>query len=74
MRLRLTRLSCSWRRSPAPRADSGRALGLDELIDLSQEIVVGEVVGSTARWQGRFVVTDTEVRIEEGLKGNPPRR
>jgi len=55
------------------RADSGRALGLDELIDLSAEIVVGEVVSSTSRWQGRFVVTDTQVRVEEELKGSPPR-
>jgi len=73
MRLRLTAaLVLVAALASAARADSGRALGLDELIDLSQEIVVGEVVGSTARWQGRFVVTDTEVRIEEGLKGNPP--
>jgi len=54
-------------------ADSGRALDLDELIDLAQEVVVGEVVGSTSRWQGRLVITDTVVRVEEGLKGDPPR-
>jgi len=54
-------------------ADSGRALDLDELIDFAQEVVVGEVVGSTSRWQGRLVITDTVVRVEEGLKGDPPR-
>jgi hypothetical protein len=56
----------------AARADSGRALELDELIDLSAEIVVGEVVRSGARWQERFVVTDTVVRVHEALKGSPP--
>lgn len=54
------------------RADSGRALELDELIDLSSEIVIGEVVSSTARWQGRLVVTDTVVVVEEAMKGRPP--
>jgi hypothetical protein len=57
----------------AARADSGRALELDELIDLSAEIVVGEVVSSTSRWQGRLVVTDTVVVVEEALAGRPPR-
>ena len=51
------------------RADSGRALSLDELIDLSEEVVVGEVVASTSRWQQRLVVTDTVVRVEEAMKG-----
>lgn len=54
-------------------ADSGRALDLDQLIDLSEEIVVGEVVGSTARWEGKLVVTDTVVRVDEAMKGSPPR-
>ena len=54
------------------RADSGRALDLDQLIDLSDEIVVGEVVGSTSRWQGKLVVTDTVVRVDEAMKGSPP--
>ncbi|MGH7895020.1 MAG: hypothetical protein ACREQL_10140, partial [Candidatus Binatia bacterium] len=57
----------------AASADSGRALDLDQLIDLSEEIVVGEVVGSTARWQGKLVVTDTVVRVDEAMKGRPPR-
>jgi hypothetical protein len=57
----------------AARADSGRALDLDQLIDLSEEIVVGEVVDSSARWQGKLVVTDTVVRVDETMKGAPPR-
>jgi len=57
----------------AARADSGRALDLDQLIDLSEEIVVGEVVGSTARWQGKLIVTDTVIRMDEAMKGTPPR-
>jgi hypothetical protein len=56
----------------AVRADSGRALELDELIDLSAEVVVGEVVGSSSRWQERLVVTDTVVRVDESMKGSPP--
>lgn len=56
----------------AARADSGRALDLDDLIDLSAEVVVGEVVGSSARWQERLVVTDTVVRVDEAMKGSPP--
>ncbi len=55
------------------RADSGRALDLDQLIDLSEEIVVGEVVGSTERWEGKLVVTDTVVRVDEAMKGSPQR-
>jgi len=58
--------------SGSARADSGRALDLDQLIDLSEEIVLGEVVGSTARWQGKLVVTDTVVRVDDALKGSPP--
>ena len=56
----------------AAHADSGRALQLDELIDLSAEVVVGEVVGSSSRWQERLVVTDTVVRVDEAMKGSPP--
>ena len=56
----------------AARADSGRALDLDQLIDLSDELVVGEIVGSTSRWQGKLVVTDTVVRVDEAMKGSPP--
>ena len=56
----------------AAGADSGRALDLDQLIDLSDEVVVGEVVGSTARWDGKLVVTDTVVRVDEAMKGSPP--
>ena len=55
------------------RADSGRVLSLDDLIDLSAEVVVGEVVSSTSRWQQRSVVTDTIVRVEETMKGEPVR-
>jgi hypothetical protein len=58
--------------SPALGA-SARTLGLDEMIDLSEEIVRGEVTGSSARWQGKLIVTDTTVRVDEAMKGAPPR-
>jgi hypothetical protein len=55
------------------RADSGRALELDALIDLADEVVVGEVVGSSAHFERNLIVTVTRVRVGEGLKGRPPR-
>jgi hypothetical protein len=69
MTIRLTVLLLGITLAGVSGADSGRALELDELIDLSTEIVVGEVVGSTSRWQQRMVVTDTVVRVEETMKG-----
>jgi hypothetical protein len=50
------------------------ALGLDELIDAADEIVVGTVVGNAARWQGKLVVTVSTVEVEESLKGKSGRR
>jgi hypothetical protein len=54
-------------------ADSARPLGLDELIDGAEEIVVGEVIAADGRWEGKLVVTDTTVRVDESLKGGAPR-
>ena len=56
------------------RAASQRTLGLDELITAASEIVVGEVVASEARFEGRLVVTRSTVQVEESLKGAPGAR
>jgi hypothetical protein len=50
---------------------ASQALGLPELVGLSQEIVVGHVLHARARWEGRLVVTSTVVRVDEALKGTP---
>jgi hypothetical protein len=50
-------------------AASGRSLGLDEMIDLAEDVVVADVGESTTRWQGRMIVTDTTVHVREALKG-----
>jgi hypothetical protein len=55
-------------------AASQRALGLDELITAAVEIVVGEVVESETRFEGRLVITRSTVRVEESLKGAPGAR
>jgi len=56
------------RRRGTRRLRPGRSIS-NQLIDLSEEIVVGEVVDSSARWQGKLVVTDTVVRVDEAMKG-----
>jgi hypothetical protein len=53
---------------------AGRELRLPELVDLSQEIVVGRVLTGKARWQGPLIVTSTAVRVDEALKGRPGRK
>lgn len=50
---------------------SKRQLSLEELVDLSQEIVVGRVSSSAARWQGRLIVTTTTIEVQEPIKGDP---
>lgn len=51
------------------RATSARELGLDEMVSAADDIVVGEVLSSEARWQGKLIVTDSVVRVDEALKG-----
>ncbi|HEV7731240.1 MAG TPA: hypothetical protein VGR62_03715 [Candidatus Binatia bacterium] len=55
------------------RADSAPPVPLDALIDGAEEIVVGEVLSSEGRWDGSMVVTDVRVRVDDSLKGTPPR-
>jgi hypothetical protein len=57
---------------PARAEVSGPALTLDDLVDRADEIVVAEVVAAEGRWEGRLVVTDTTVRVQESLKGDAP--
>lgn len=57
--------------APLLLAASQRELGLDEVADLSTEVVVGRVVASESRWQGRLIVTVTTVDVLESLKGAP---
>jgi hypothetical protein len=59
---------------PAAWSASQQALGLDDLIDTADEIVVGTVAESSARWEGRLVVTTSVVEVEESLKGGAGRR
>jgi len=59
--------------APPARAAS-RELRLPELVDLSQEIVVGRVLNGKARWHGALIETSTVVRVDEALKGRPARK
>lgn len=46
-----------------------QALDLDQLVQLSDEIVVGRVVASETRWQGKVIVTVATIEVEETIKG-----
>lgn len=53
---------------------SQRSLRLEELIDLSTEVVVGRVVSNETQWEGRLIVTVSTVEVEESIKGHAPSR
>ena len=53
------------------RAASEREMSLEEMVGAADEVVVGEVVTTSARWEGRLIVTDAVVRVDEALKGAP---
>lgn len=53
------------------RAASEREMSLEEMVGAADEVVVGEVLTTSARWEGRLIVTDAVVRVDEALKGVP---
>jgi len=53
---------------------SQRELGFEQMVDTAEEIVVGRVVSSEARWQGKLIVTVSTVEVSEALKGPAHRR
>jgi len=50
-------------------AASQRPMTLSEMVQLSDEIVVGRVVSNEADWQGKLIVTVSVIEIEETMKG-----
>lgn len=54
---------------PFVLAATQRELAVEELVDLSSDIVVGRVVGNEVLWQGKLIFTVTTVEVEEALKG-----
>lgn len=61
--------------SPPPAwPASARALGLEEMADVADDIVLGRVVNSRPRWEGKLIVTQSVVRVEEWLKGRRGRK
>lgn len=48
---------------------SQRPLSLEEMVDLSNTIVVGRVTDTETRWEGRLIVTVATVAVEETIKG-----
>lgn len=52
-------------------AASQRPLSLEELVETANEVVVGRVMHSEARWHGRLIVTVSTVEVEEPIKGQP---
>lgn len=55
-------------------AASQRELKLDELTELSEEIVVGRVVSTESRWEGSLIVTVASVEVSDSWKGRSPDR
>lgn len=53
------------------RAEGESDLSIDEMVDLADEVVIGQVVASDARWRGKKIVTTATLRIDEALKGEP---
>ncbi|MCK6556340.1 hypothetical protein L6Q96_17430 [Candidatus Binatia bacterium] len=53
------------------RAVSEREFSLDDMVSLADDIVVGRVLHSTPRWQGKLIVTVSQVAVGESLKGRP---
>jgi hypothetical protein len=51
-----------------------RELKLDDMVALSEEIVVGHVVSSEARWHGKLIVTISKIEVSESLKGQAGRQ
>lgn len=52
------------------RAVSERDLSLDDMVALADDIVIGRVLRSEARWQGKLIVTVSTVAVDESLKGS----
>lgn len=50
-------------------AASSGPLSVEDMTDLASDIVVGRVVRSEARWQGRLIVTVSTIRVSEAIKG-----
>jgi hypothetical protein len=51
-------------------------LGLEDLVKKARTIVVGKVTGSRTYWasNGKLILTDYTVEVDETLKGQTPRR
>lgn len=62
--------AAAWGSAPA-LAETQRELTLGEMVDLSDDIVVGTVVESEAHWQDKLIVTVATVAVESALKGAP---
>lgn len=54
-------------------ATTVQRLNLDDLVSKAETIVVGRVVDSHASWtkDGKLILTQTTVAVQEQLKGNP---
>jgi len=55
--------------APPLLAASVQPLSLEQIVDYSDEIVIGKVISSEARWQGKLIVTVSQVEVRESLKG-----
>lgn len=54
-------------------AASQRELSIDDLVALSDEIVVGRVVASEVRWQGELIVTVATIEVVDAWVGSARR-
>ena len=54
-----------------PRAAAQRALDLEQMVALSEEVVVGTVQSTETHWQGKLIVTVATVEVSEAVKGQP---
>lgn len=57
--------------SPPVYAETQHELDLAQMVGMADEIVVGRVEASEAKWQGPLIVTEATVAVEEPIKGEP---
>lgn len=72
MRLAPLCLGLSMLASAGVQAASQLELGLDRMVALSDEIIVGKVTANETRWEGRLIVTVATVEVGEVVLGDAP--
>jgi hypothetical protein len=56
--------------APLPTASLASGQSMDQMVEGSQLIVIGQCLGTQSRWVGRSLVTDATISVAETLKGD----